>query len=135
MSERITLEDNKMSAIIKMVDGNPGAMDAVMDLMNKSPEIDPQSAFGELGPLLSLDSHGIYGTDIYILYNDKCGSDARKMLMLLRSVQLGFLPESKLQEMAGDQMRKVDLTADEWASLDRKVCEELDGFEKKETGR
>lgn len=128
MGERITLKDTLITATLKIADGNPGAMQALADLMANTEAIDPQSALGKLGPLLSLDTHGIYGTDIYILYNDKCDRDARKMLMLLRAVQLGFLGERKLKELAGDQIREVNLTSDEWESLDSKVCEELDGF-------
>lgn len=125
---RINLMDDAMSSIIKMVEGNPGAIKAVMDLMEKADSIDPQAALGGLGVLLALDTHEIYGTDIYILYSDKCDRDARKMLMLLRSVQLGLLPESKLQQMAGDQMRQINLTDDEYSDLDKQVCDQLKEF-------
>lgn len=115
---------------MKMVDGNPGAISALTDLLENTEDVDPQCAFGKLGPLLSLDTHGIYGSDIYVLWSDKCDRDARKTLMLLRSVQLGFLPEFKLQELAADQSRRVNLTDEEINDLDNKVCEQLEDFKK-----
>jgi hypothetical protein len=50
--------------------------------------------------------------------------------MLLRAAQLGFLPPTKLQEMAADQMYKVNLTDEEFAELDAKVCKALPKFRK-----
>jgi hypothetical protein len=127
---RLDLQDTTLTAISKMSEGNPGAMSALVDILQNGDEIDPQNIMGGMGVILSLDTHKIYGTDIYIIYNDKCDRDLRKMLMLLRSVQLGFLPESKLQEMAADQEYKVNLTDEEIDDLDNKVCEQLEGFQK-----
>ena len=129
---RINLSGNITMSIIKMVEGNPGAITAIMDLVEKHDSIDPQSFFGPLGVLIALDTFEIYGTDIYILYNDKCQKDARKTIMLLRAVQLGLLPVAKLKEMARDQMRKINLTEEEFESLDKQVCEQLEDFAKPE---
>jgi len=127
---KISLNDNLVEAITKMSDGNPGAMNAMIKLQEDAPKIDPQNPFGPFGPILSLDSYEIYGTDIYILFNDKCGSDSRKMMLLLRGTQLGKLSEAKLKEMAADQMYKVNLTEEEWEELDTQVCEQLEEFQK-----
>lgn len=126
---RIKLTDTTQGVVVKMCDGNPGAMTAIVGLLSKDCEkIDPDSAMGTLGPLLSLDTLGIYGTDIYILWNDKCKRDLRRFVLLLRASQLGLLPSAKVQEMAADQMRQVDLSGDEWGELDVAVCERLAGF-------
>lgn len=130
---RIELTDNLVDVMVKMSEGNPGAMTALMEIGEASPKIDPQSAFssmGPLGPALSFDTHGIYGSSIYVIWSDKCGRDARKALMLLRAVQLGLLPESKLQEMAADQMHQINLSAEEWEDLDSKVCDQLEEFQR-----
>lgn len=129
---RIGLNDTTMDIVVKMSDGNPGAMDVIMRILSQDNKIDPQNALGGLGTILQLDTHGIYGTDIYILYNDKCNRNMRLFLMLLRSVQLGFFPESRLKEMASDQMRKINISQDELDDLDSKVCERLDQFQRKE---
>lgn len=127
---RLQLTDTFLEIMHKMTDGNPGAAMALMKLFEDTPKIDPQSAFGGLSAPMSFDTHGIYGTDIYIIWNDKCGQDSRKVQVLLRAVQLGFMSESKLVEMAKDQSRQIDLSESEWADIDAKVCDRLEEFQK-----
>ena len=127
---RITLQDNFLTCIEKLVEGNPGAIEAIITVSEVYEKIDPDSAFGVLSPLFALDSHEIYGSNIYILYNDKCKRDPRKFILLLRAVQLGLFSERKLQEMAADQMYKINLTEEEWEKIDKEVCEILPDFEK-----
>jgi hypothetical protein len=112
---RIQLTDTTMDILIKMSDGNPGALTVLMRTMNEGPAIDPQSMLGAISVILSLDTHDIYGSEIWLLYKDVCGQDLTMMLALLRAVQLGFLPETELKhaitryQMADD--RKADLLA------------------------
>lgn len=113
-----------------MAEGNIGAMDAMMSIMDQHRDIDPQAAMGGLGAILILDTWEIYGSDIYVLYSDKCGKDVRKMLMLMRAAQLGHFDHVRLQQMAADQSRKVNLTAEEWQKLDNDVCEQLADFQR-----
>lgn len=129
---RIDLIDSMPSVIKKMADGNPGAISTMVAILQGQEEIDPQNAMRGLGVILSLDTYQIYGTDIYILYSDKCGKDLRKMFMILRATQLGFFSSEKLKEMAHDQMRQVNLTDEEWTKLDKQVCDRLDKFAKPE---
>lgn len=132
---KIELVDSFLDVMVKMSEGNPGACVALAELANASTKIDPQSAFGGFSPAIAFDSHGIYGSSIYIIWSDKCGRDARKTLMLLRAVQLGLFPKSKLQEMAADQARKINLTTEEWDSLDSLVCARLEEFQKPQTSK
>lgn len=126
---RIEATDNGQSMVVKMSDGNPGVMQALMLLLSKGcEEIDQDNMLKPFGPLLSLDTLGIYGTGIYILWNDKCKRDIRRLIMLLRATQLRLLPSTKVQEMANDQMRQINLSADEWAELDSAVVDRLPGF-------
>ena len=126
--ERIVSSDNAQTIVLKMSDGNPGAIAAMMDLLKDCGKIDPNHPMGPFGPLLMLDTLGIYGTGIYILWNDKCERDTRRFILLLRATQLGLLPMSKMQEMAADQMRQINLSVDEWADLDLAVCNRLEKF-------
>ena len=130
---RIELSDTGMDMIVKMSEGNPGAIMAMMGLLNDTSRIDPDAMLGGIGSVMALDTHEIYGTDIYILWSDKCGKDTRKMLMIMRAVQLGFMPEARLQEISADQTRQIDLSDEEWDEMDAKVCERLDEFEKPTT--
>ncbi len=130
---RIELFDDAKSMFIKMSDGNPGAMQAMIVLLSDEiAEIDRDSVMPFFS-VLTLDSLGIYGTGIYILWNDKCKKDSRRLIMLLRATQLGFLPGDKVKEMAADQMRQINLSDDEWVELDAKVCDRLSRFMSVET--
>ena len=95
--ERIGLTDSLQSAVIKMSDGNPGAMGAMVAMIQASPEVDPMSALGSFGPLLSLDMFGIYGSDVYVMHNDLCDRDPVRSLACLRATQLGLLAETDLK--------------------------------------
>ena len=79
-----------------------------------------------------MDTWEIYGSSIYILWNDRCDRDVRKLLMLIRATQLGFFSHTKLQQMAADQRRTINLTEEEFTELDKKVCEQLEDFAKPE---
>ena len=129
---KLELKDNFIDIIYKMSEGNPGALTALIEVFREAPKIDPEDIMGGLGPILQLDTHGIYGSDIYILWNDKCDRDVRKLLLLLRHTQLGFSPENELKELAADQKRELNLTEEEWNEIDRKVCSELEQFKKRE---
>ncbi len=129
---KINLTDSIVDVAVKMSEGNPGAAIAIAEMITKGDEIDPQSFAGGLGAVLSLDTLGIYGTDIYILFNDKCGRDVRPMLLLLRAHQLGMFPEERLRELSKDQSRQIDISPEEWSEIDRKVCEQLEDFKRPE---
>lgn len=129
---KIQLTDSVLEMIMKMVDGNPGAIMAITELMNNAERIDPQSAFGPISPILSLDTNEIYGSDIYILFNDKCKRDPRKCLLLLRAVQLGLRPHGWLQDLASDKMRRINISDDEWLEIDHAVCSELSDFQRRQ---
>lgn len=88
--ERIKLSDSIESAIIKMVEDNMGAMNVCMLLIKEGGKIDTQTIMGGFSFILDLDREGIYGTDIYVFWNDICNRELPKMMAVLRAVQLGF---------------------------------------------
>lgn len=100
---RIQLNDTTTDVLVKMSDGNPGALACLMEIMSKATRIDPQGAMGGLGPILSLDTHGIYGTDIYVLWSDVCDKSTPKMLAVLRACQLGLFNPSIVADASSRQ--------------------------------
>jgi len=96
--------DSIESMIIKMADGNPGAARALMELLTDS-TTDPDSALGGVGKILSLDDYGIYGTDVYVFYNDICERDVKKMIGVMRAVQLGLFEAETLRDACSRQDR------------------------------
>lgn len=128
---RIELTDDTVSAIIKIAEGNPGAMSALADVIEKHGEIDPQALMGALGVIMILDTWEIYGAGIYVLYNDQCNRDVRQFIMLLRAVQLGYFSAQKLKTIASDATRSYVLSEAELYELDKQVCERLADFQRK----
>lgn len=89
--ERLTLTMSGMDMVVALSDGNPGAVTVLMEMISKGRVIDPQSAFGPFTGFLSLDTYGIYGSNIWLLYKDICGSDIFRTLGLLRACQMGIV--------------------------------------------
>lgn len=96
---RIDLNDSFQQAVIKMVDGNPGAIGALMAMCMASPEVDPDAALGPYTPMLSLDVMDVYGSDIYVYFKEVCNRDVVTALGLLRAQQLGFIDERTIKQM------------------------------------
>lgn len=102
--ERISINDSMQDIVVKMCEGNPGAMGVLMDMLEKGAAIDPDSALsGGLGSILQLDAQGIYGTDIYVLNNDICERNLPHTMAVLRAVQLGLFDASTLKDACGRQ--------------------------------
>jgi hypothetical protein len=103
---KIKLNDDIKTILFNMSDGNPGALTVLMELLKpQTNEIDPDSLLGGFGSILSLDTIGIYGTDIYVLYNDICDQNLTLFIALLRAHQLGLINDVLLREVSGRQDR------------------------------
>jgi hypothetical protein len=102
---RITLCDNAKSAVIKMCEGNPGAITALMEILKCAKQVDPDDFMGGLGKILALDTLEIYGTNIYVLWNDICDKNTSKMIAVLRANQLGFISDQILKDACHRQDR------------------------------
>lgn len=102
--EKIQLTDSTMDVVVKMSEGNPGAMNVIMQML-KPNNIDPDNAMGGFGAILLMDTYGIYGTDIYILNNDICDRDLAKTLAVLRATQMGMFDSNILKDACHRQDR------------------------------
>jgi hypothetical protein len=63
-----------------------------MQMLSGTVKIDPDTALGPFAYLLNLDSFGIYGSRIWVLYKDICCENIVHTITVLRAVQLGILP-------------------------------------------
>lgn len=93
---RLTLNEALGDAIVKMSEGNPGAVNVLMQLYLHGHEIDPDNLLGGPGVIFALDTNDIYGSDIWVLYKDVCDSDLTIVCALLRAIQLGFMAKGEL---------------------------------------
>lgn len=90
---RIQLTDTGMDIVVKMCDGNPGAMTVLIELMQKK----------DFPSILSLDSHEIYGTDIYVLWNDICNRNLDHLRAVLMASHMGFIDRSVVTDACSRQ--------------------------------
>lgn len=102
--QRIELMDSPTDMVMKMCETNPGAMNVLLQMMGAR-HIDPDNVMGSIGPVMFLDTLGIYGADIYVLHNDICDRDMVKTLAVLRAVQLGMFDGEMLAEACTRQDR------------------------------
>lgn len=109
---RIKGSDSTQDVMVKMSEGNPGALTVLMSLMTRAAKIDPDNWMPGLGEILSLDTLGIYGSKIWMLYKDVCGEDLVKMCAVMRANQLGFINADLIISAInnyGDGLDVVDL--------------------------
>ena len=107
---RIELSDTIQDAIVKLSEGNPGAINVMMNMLQSGDEIDPDSAFGGFGNILSLDTHGIYGSRIWMLFKDVCRENINVTIGLLRTCQLGLLSVEELNYAIDNYGAGIDLS-------------------------
>ena len=120
---KIELQDTAQDIIVKMSEGNSGALSVCVLTLKTGSDIDPDGFMGGMGALLGMDTLGIYGSKIWMLYKDVCGSNLSVMLAILRANQLGFLSTSEL--MASIENRGNDLDID---SICKQVQKNLPNF-------
>jgi hypothetical protein len=118
------LQDNGHTACVKLAQGNPGAVTALVLLLKHGAAIDKDSSLGGIGSLLQLDHLGIYGPRIWMLYSDVCNRNLAKMIAALRAVQLGILDSAALQRGIDSYGKGLD--ADRLLEM---VKKELKGFD------
>ncbi len=124
--ERLNLHMTGMQVVTTMSEGNPGAFRALLDIMRLGSVIDPQGLPDGLGAILMLDTLGIHGSRIWMLFNDVCGRDVAKMLAVLRAEQLGQLAgvtEEALDHAIDNRGAGLDLEV-----IMAAVCKRLDKF-------
>lgn len=120
---RIKLTDAMGDIAVKMTEGNPGALRVLMEIIEQGKAIDPHDGFAPMGPILSLDTRGIYGPRIWVLYTNVCHGSLVLTIAVLRSVQLGFVPEAALNAAIDSYGEGFDAVA-----AYRQVKERLQNF-------
>lgn len=123
--ERIKLTDTALDAIVKLAEGDPGAGVVCGQLLKQGAEIDPDAAMEGLTNLLALDTHAIYGCDIWMLYKDVCKENLAHVVGLLRAAQLGILTEGALKHAIQNRGDGIDV-----ARTFQDVCDRLPNFAK-----
>lgn len=90
---------------------------------HKRRKIDTDAAFGGFANIMDLDTLGIYGSRIWMLYKDVCKEKLYKMIAVLRSWQLGFVSASAINHAIDNYGEGLDVS-----ECVVKVTEQLKGF-------
>lgn len=107
--ERLNLQDCVPDILMKMAEGNPGAITVCLKMMREGRAIDPDSFAGGFTGVLAMDTYGIYGSRIWMLYKDVCGENLEATLAVLRACQLGLLRESVMHHAIDNYGEGVDV--------------------------
>lgn len=95
---KIKLEDNMLSALTKMSDGNPGAMEALASLI-QHPELVKSADPSIL--LLGLDSLCLYGGELYDFLIYCCENSIKNFRLVSLNHSFGNLSEKIIHEFVG----------------------------------
>ena len=87
---RITANMSMEDMLFTMSEGNPGALTCMMQML----ESDPMGILD----ILMFDSMGIYGSKIYMVWNDCCGRDMRKFKKTLQAFREGKFSQEEIHE-------------------------------------
>lgn len=106
---RIQLTDTLPDIVLKMSDGNPGAINVMMACVTEHEKIDPDSALKGYSTLLSMDTEGMYGSDIWVHYKDICGQDITTFIATFRAKQLGLRGSltERVDEVVADVQKRL----------------------------
>jgi hypothetical protein len=77
--------------IAALADGNPGAVDAIVNMVSITQKAFPNAPGGALCGVLLLDDFGIYGPDIWRLFKDWSDRNPVYMLGILTLAKVGLL--------------------------------------------
>lgn len=88
---RITADMSMKDMLITMCEGNPGALTCMMQMI----QTDPMTGIQDI---LLFDSMGIYGSKIYMVWNDCCGRDMGKFKETIQAFREGKFSEEEIHE-------------------------------------
>lgn len=87
---RITADMSMQDVLITMSEGNPGALTCMMQMLQTNP-----MSFMDI---LLFDKMGIYGSKIYMVWNDCCGRDMKKFKDTIQAFREGKFSEEEIHE-------------------------------------
>ena len=83
---RIAISDELVTGLTNMSEGNPGALNVLMQLVNRSAKMELTNVCSLFDYFSRLDSLEVYGASIWILYKDICGEKIEVMVEVLNAV-------------------------------------------------
>lgn len=91
---RINLSDNLMEIVTKLSEGNPGALNVLMGIVDKF----KNDTVKILKNFLIIDTMNLYGSHLYMLWNDCCDRDLDKTLKIIDYYCNGKITDNDINE-------------------------------------
>lgn len=91
---KLEMKDTGMDIVTKMSEGNPGALTVIMKFMNGD-------GIDIIKYILPLDTLEIYGSRLYMLWNDCCQRDDDKLKRVIDAYKFGKLSKESIIESIG----------------------------------
>lgn len=88
---RITADMSMIEMLDTMCEGNPGALTCMMQMI----QTDPMTGMMDI---LLFDSMGIYGSKIYMVWNDCCGRDMGKFKETIQAFREGKFSDEEIHK-------------------------------------
>lgn len=88
---RLELSDSGKDVILKMSDGNPGAITFMIQLLSSGHPTDMMI-------IVTLDALGIYGSKAYMVWNDICDKNLETVRLMMMNLSFGKITKEHLLE-------------------------------------
>ena len=86
---KIDLHDSMMDIVTKMSEGNPGAMAFVMEVITSV-------EMGLIKIILPCDTIGLYGSKLYMLWNDCCNRNINEVIRVIEAWRTGKISSREI---------------------------------------
>lgn len=93
--KRISLKQTIEEIIMTMGEGNPGAINFLIEMLQENP-------MNFIAMIIPLDDLEIYGSDLYVLINDCCNRDLKILEKVISLNRVGLLLEEDIRKQMGN---------------------------------
>ena len=91
---KIKITDTMYDIIIKLSEGNPGALSFLFEIIKYY----GNDQANLIADFLIIDNMRLYGSYLYMLWNDCCNRDVKKSLEVIKGYRLGHIKDSDIKE-------------------------------------
>lgn len=91
---KLNFNETFSDVLLKLSEGNPGAMTTLFEIMKAKND----DEIKYLDTFLVIDTMELYGSNLYMLWNDCCNRDINKVLEVIDGYQLGKITDIDINE-------------------------------------
>lgn len=91
---KLLLTDNFNDIVLKMSEGNLGAMTTIFEIFKAK----NNDVIDVIPMFLTLDVMELYGSHLYMLWNDCCNRDVEKVIKVIEAYRSGMINNTHIYE-------------------------------------